>query len=331
MQVGTYSGILQGIFYDRFGVISECIISTTLIFSGFLGAYITSTSSASPFSFAVCFYLIGQGSHGFYTLSTMTNVPNFPRNYQGTVMGILAAAFGISAAVFAALESALDPPLAVSHTTCAAAGANVSNTATARDPEPMNFFLMCAFTTLAVGAVAALLQRRVPLAQAWLPVATSSDPATPRRADAAEHAGDMPLTDIDARGNSSPGHAETAAAGPRVWDGARGRTYVRVSGGDDDGDQKSLLSETDLDAAAATAHGSPGGAASGGDGAVCDGAAGGAAGSGAVLDVHGWALLRSYRFWFLFLALAVDDGYVDISFVFSDLYFQILFIYLLFF
>ena len=41
----------------------------------------------------VLFFMIGQGSHGFYTIAASTNIRNFPTKNKGKVMGTLAALY----------------------------------------------------------------------------------------------------------------------------------------------------------------------------------------------------------------------------------------------
>lgn len=45
-------------------------------------------------------FLVGQGSHGLYTVAAMTNVNNFAPKYKGTVMGTLAAFFAFSSVLW---------------------------------------------------------------------------------------------------------------------------------------------------------------------------------------------------------------------------------------
>eukprot|EP00042_Codosiga_hollandica_P058800 m.891929 g.891929 ORF g.891929 m.891929 type:complete len:470 (+) comp59969_c0_seq8:39-1448(+) len=102
-QVGLYAGIVQGVVYDRFGVRVACALAMLLLCGAYLAVYLAANHTPPPPLLAALFFLIGQGSHGLYTVSTMTNVPNFKAKQRGRIMGLLAAAFGISGALFTAL------------------------------------------------------------------------------------------------------------------------------------------------------------------------------------------------------------------------------------
>lgn len=110
VQVGLYCGITQGLFFDRFGGRRAGLLATLLLCIGYFGTFIVSlarVSSVAPL--CIFFFCIGQGSHGLYTLATVTNMFNFAGPHQGTVMGMLAGAFGLGGALFAGMERMTDP------------------------------------------------------------------------------------------------------------------------------------------------------------------------------------------------------------------------------
>eukprot|EP00048_Salpingoeca_helianthica_P003528 m.68155 g.68155 ORF g.68155 m.68155 type:complete len:593 (-) comp12755_c0_seq2:42-1820(-) len=117
-QVGLATGIVQGLFYDRFGARAASLLAGTLLMLAFFGVYLVLRMDLPVVLLATCFLLIGQGSHGMYTASAMTNIPNFAGRWRGSVMGLLAAAFGFSGALFAALETAVDPPFTDAAAVC---------------------------------------------------------------------------------------------------------------------------------------------------------------------------------------------------------------------
>lgn len=63
-----YCGLTQGLFYDRYGPRKASLLAAFLLFLGYLSAFGASFArQIPPVTFAVCFFLIGQGSHGYYT------------------------------------------------------------------------------------------------------------------------------------------------------------------------------------------------------------------------------------------------------------------------
>ncbi len=65
--VGLYLGIIQGMLFDWLGVRRLCLIATTLLSFGFFMSWLLSSSHPPAPLVAFFFFLIGQGSHGFYT------------------------------------------------------------------------------------------------------------------------------------------------------------------------------------------------------------------------------------------------------------------------
>jgi hypothetical protein len=59
---------VQGLFYDRFGVRAAIVFAALLVSLGYLCIFAASTYSPSPALLACMFFLIGQGSHGLYTV-----------------------------------------------------------------------------------------------------------------------------------------------------------------------------------------------------------------------------------------------------------------------
>ena len=153
----------------------------------------------SPVVLGLFFFVIGQGSHAFYTArliclvtisrnhsiptSTMTNVPNFAPKYRGKVLGFLSCAFGFSAVVFAPLyeymtgngtSTSAAPSIQCNDTvtTTPDTGAPMFTTADPifmtthtiplSDYEPIPFFFVMAVIELSMGIIGAVCIRRLP-------------------------------------------------------------------------------------------------------------------------------------------------------------------------
>jgi MFS family permease len=67
-QIGLYSGILQGMIYDKYGVRVACVVAMVCLCGGYLAVFFASLHNPSPILLAIVFFLIGQGSHGYYTV-----------------------------------------------------------------------------------------------------------------------------------------------------------------------------------------------------------------------------------------------------------------------
>lgn len=311
VQVGLYCGLTQGLFYDRFGVGPASLLAAALLGIGYGGAFLASVYRLSAGLLAVCFFLIGQGSHGFYTAATMTNVPNFEPAHQGTVMGLLAGSFGLSGAVFAAAEARLDTAESTTlSSTCADANASLAepNATTPPSPaahHPMYFFLLCSVLLVCVGSIAALVLRRVPRGQLWqaLPTADSSLPLEPL-ALASTHSVSRGSSPVPFEACASSGHATEETSFPS--------SHSQASSGEDVStcDTAALLGQAADDTSIHQQHSSilhtstPAAATRSRMGGERDGASG----SVGAVDVTGRALLGLPAFWLLWFAMAIDDG-----------------------
>eukprot|EP00050_Salpingoeca_kvevrii_P018223 m.71911 g.71911 ORF g.71911 m.71911 type:complete len:413 (-) comp7971_c0_seq2:341-1579(-) len=174
MHLGMYTGITQGYFFDRFGIHAECILATLLLVAGYAGAFALSLGQTAPVALlGLCFFAIGQGSHGFYSVSAMTNVPNFKEADRGKVMGLLASGFGLAGAVFAAFLRSFHYPTHGKEAADVITTTTTASPATTDSPSPnqgeelggtMYYFLVLAIVLGALGAGAYVLLWRRPLA-----------------------------------------------------------------------------------------------------------------------------------------------------------------------
>jgi hypothetical protein len=277
VQVGLYCGITQGMFYDRFGVAKASLLAATLLGLGYLGAYVFLTTSAPAGLLAACFFFIGQGSHGLYTVAAMTNIPNFERRLQGTVMGVLAGAFGLSGALFTAVARALDPS-GDSAPPCTGSGVpgdavvNATGSASAEGTSGgahgADFFAVCAGLLFVVGAGGALMRREAAAVERY-------------------------QGDGTAGGDGGESLAMTRAPSKHQ--------YALLAGADEGAVAESSVDAEPRDAVSA----SPVANQDNGEGDEV-----GLLPAPPALDITGMQLARSVNFWLLFAALAIDDGYV---------------------
>lgn len=160
-----------------------------MIIIGYVGLFnVTDGSSRpSPAAVGILFFMVGQASHGFYTMAAMTNIRNFSTTNKGKVMGVLAAMFALSGAVFTPIAGAFG--LRTSSGSGNLTAAYACNPAHADESEaegeyggdsgPIFYFLFVAVLTGVVGLVGAAFMRRedsektsdtTPLMQELLPV-----------------------------------------------------------------------------------------------------------------------------------------------------------------
>lgn len=183
-QIGLFCGVFQGMLYDRFGPTLATLIATSLLVGGYLLAFFLTMSTPPAPLLALAFFFIGQGSHGLYTASTMTNVANTSPRRRGAVMGLLAAAFGLSAGIF----SEISQLFAWDNNTSTASGSNgrghsssslclARNSSSSLDPDGdsnssnvqpgaegprLYFFLLCAILLAVVGLLGSVVLKRIP-------------------------------------------------------------------------------------------------------------------------------------------------------------------------
>lgn len=169
--VGLYCGITQGIFYDRFGMRAASLLAAVLVGAGYMGVYLALENRAGASLVGFWFFLVGQGSHGFYTVAASVNIRNFSATKKGKVMGFLAAMFAMSGAIFTPIawqfgikvvpakkssnESALcsvDPEASISH-----AGGDAEGT-----ENELYYFLFLSGTLCFIGLLACVIMKREP-------------------------------------------------------------------------------------------------------------------------------------------------------------------------
>ncbi|KAL6044138.1 Nodulin-like domain-containing protein [Balamuthia mandrillaris] len=103
--VGNYTGVLIGMFNDRWGGRAAALVSGLLLLFGYLCIYLAFRHMLPSFFVLVaCFmFMVGQGSHGTYTAALMTNVKNFSSSHRGKIVGMLVSLYGLSGAIFTQL------------------------------------------------------------------------------------------------------------------------------------------------------------------------------------------------------------------------------------
>uniref|UniRef100_A0A0G4GGP1 Nodulin-like domain-containing protein n=1 Tax=Chromera velia CCMP2878 TaxID=1169474 RepID=A0A0G4GGP1_9ALVE len=103
---GQYFGMPAGLVFDSYGPRLTCFIGMILGLFGYFGfGWILHTSGGYPSSFVIglCFACVGQASTFMYYSALFTNVKLHPATRRGSIVGILAAGCGLSAAFFGLL------------------------------------------------------------------------------------------------------------------------------------------------------------------------------------------------------------------------------------
>ena len=54
--------------YDYFGIKVACIVAGVFLCAGYSGIYLAATFGGTHSVLAFCMFLVGQGSHGLYTV-----------------------------------------------------------------------------------------------------------------------------------------------------------------------------------------------------------------------------------------------------------------------
>jgi MFS family permease len=102
-QIGLYTALLGGLFYDRFGARMTLLLGGILSAAGYALAYIATLGIGFPAttaSLCVCYFVSWHGSGYLDTAAISTSVKNFPAN-KGAVIGLLKSFFGLSGSVVA--------------------------------------------------------------------------------------------------------------------------------------------------------------------------------------------------------------------------------------
>eukprot|EP00040_Diaphanoeca_grandis_P020965 m.111538 g.111538 ORF g.111538 m.111538 type:complete len:537 (-) comp28128_c0_seq1:85-1695(-) len=170
--VGLYCGITQGIIYDKFGLKTAAATAGILLVSGYMGAFVATLRPNGAILMGFCFFLIGQGSHGLYTIAASTNIRNFRTANKGKVMGLLAATFAISGAVFTPIawqfgirvsskkRNATDVQDCSEPATMIIANNQTSPTHSLADAEPLYYFAFIAAIMVVASTAAAFFMYR---------------------------------------------------------------------------------------------------------------------------------------------------------------------------
>lgn len=251
---------------------TSCVVGGYLLAFGATALPASVSISARMVALALSFLLAGNGSHGLYTCAMATNVPNWAQHHQGKIMGALASAFGLSAAIFSGLHratstaEAADDSCDAANSTAPASHNNNTTTATpilspttyptplpASPQSPLIYFGVAAAMIAVVGFICTFLLYRKPLSAHIAEAKSESD---------ANRSSTMEMVALTTGSADSDDEATEDTATLLTPDASTAPTPTPTT--------------------PAESH--------------------------PVLDVHGWALLRSLDFWLLFYSMACEDG-----------------------
>jgi len=100
--VGTWLGVVPGLFYDKFGPQLTSLVGAILIFLGYFGMYLGSIGviSQNVLFIGISGAIMGQGSGWAYTSALNTNIKNFASRDRGKIVGILVCFYGLCGAIY---------------------------------------------------------------------------------------------------------------------------------------------------------------------------------------------------------------------------------------
>lgn len=105
-QCGVGLGLVPGLIYDRRGPRGACLYALVMTLAGNAGLHLALSGSghgsgcASPPILGALYALLQNGSVAMYQSGLLSNQTAAPRRWQGTVVGVVAAGYGLSAAAF---------------------------------------------------------------------------------------------------------------------------------------------------------------------------------------------------------------------------------------
>ena len=110
-QIGCYTTIFGGVFYDRFGGTATAMLGGALAVVGYALAFVATLGVGLPATtgtLSVFFFIAWHGSGYLDSASIGTSLKNFPRN-KGSITGLLKSFFGLSGSVVAQVSVGLFP------------------------------------------------------------------------------------------------------------------------------------------------------------------------------------------------------------------------------
>jgi len=101
--IGLWAKLLPGLCFDRFGARMTFVVGAVFAGTGYAMMWVALKSAWSPTAVAFAWFLAGQGSGFVYLAALFASTKNFAWEDRGYVTGVLACAFGTSAAVLSSL------------------------------------------------------------------------------------------------------------------------------------------------------------------------------------------------------------------------------------
>jgi len=100
--IGIYTAAPMGFINDKFGARVTSVLATIFAGGGYFLSYMGAVGWIPEISemFMIYFYAIGVGSYGVAVLTLGTNIKNYPPSQRGIILGLLAAPFGLSSAMY---------------------------------------------------------------------------------------------------------------------------------------------------------------------------------------------------------------------------------------
>ena len=149
-QIGLYTAILAGFFYDRFGAQATVLLGGSIAALGYALAYLATLGTGllppTTVSMSAFFFLAWHGSAYLDTAVVTDALKNYPRD-KGSVLGLLKSFFGLSGSVVAQVSVGVFP----------SGGGAVSPGGGAHGGVPL-LLLMCAWVVVVCLAAFRLLR-----------------------------------------------------------------------------------------------------------------------------------------------------------------------------
>eukprot|EP01112_Ceratiomyxa_fruticulosa_P009731 TRINITY_DN2550_c0_g4_i1.p1 TRINITY_DN2550_c0_g4~~TRINITY_DN2550_c0_g4_i1.p1 ORF type:complete len:477 (+),score=79.72 TRINITY_DN2550_c0_g4_i1:191-1621(+) len=100
--VGGYCSVFMGVFYDNFGARVTLMVSSVMVFAGYILLWLGASHHFYTNNVIIGLFLAlaSLSNASGYTAALATSVKNFPEKHRGRVVGIIAAMYGLSAAIF---------------------------------------------------------------------------------------------------------------------------------------------------------------------------------------------------------------------------------------
>lgn len=98
---GVYTGIMISSFYHHFGGRYTATLAASLTCGGYVGLALLVPLKINMAVYGICFFAIGQGSFGIFTICISTLCKTEPLENRGKAVGLLQAAYGFCSLLFA--------------------------------------------------------------------------------------------------------------------------------------------------------------------------------------------------------------------------------------